>query len=290
MNIAAAAATVAPLWQAQHQHEEAFVLNNTLHHQAIELADLHHRQETKFSKILHKRSCALERELHYRQMSHDLDIARREAIRDVWSQRNQMTQTLMVVDTLMFACAFAITVQGDPPETTPLWLVRLYAVSLSSSLSFLFASIWFSLKVQTRMAHYDMHRPHLVYSCGTTHLHFNEYYECHCQSLSRYAFVAFYVGTAATIADAAIFAVTKLMWEYNNNVAGTVLFLLIASVAMVMPLVGKKLWPSLESGDLGGLAMEANELREKNAEAADQVAQDRARFERDAADDAGDVN
>ena len=180
-----AASVVAPMWQAQTQHTEAFQLGNELHIKALQLAEDQHLEGQRFEHILHKHSIQLEKELHYEQMSHDLDIAKREATRDVWSQRNQLIQTLMVVDTLMFSCAFAITVQGDPPPNTATWLIRLYSISLGTSLAFLFVSIWLSLKLQTRMAHYDMHRPTIVYNCGSTHLHFNDYYRCHCKRLSK---------------------------------------------------------------------------------------------------------
>ena len=45
---------------------------------------------------------------HDRQMFHDNEIARRESIRDMWSQKNQKTQTLMITDTLMFGCGFGL--------------------------------------------------------------------------------------------------------------------------------------------------------------------------------------
>ena len=259
-----AASVVAPMWQAQSQHSEAIHLGNELHAKSLELQEEQHREAQKFEHILHKHSQSLEKELHYGQMSHDMEIARREGTRDVWSQRNQLIQTLMVVDTLMFACAFAIVVQGDPPPNTETWLIRLYSLSLGTSLAFLFVSIWLSLKLQTRMAHYDMHRPSIVYCCGSMHLHFNDYYRCHCQRLSQLAFVCYYIGTAATISDAAIFAFTKLYWEYNNVPAG-VIFVVISAIAMAVPAVGRYIWPASTAAvsfdDIGGLGGDAQQLR-----------------------------
>ena len=237
--VVSAAAAVLPVMQSQEQHRQAIQLNNDLHYKSIVQAEMLHQEEIQLAEILHHRGQTLSRELHYGQMSLETDIARREATRDIWTQRNQFIQTLMVVDTLMFSCAFAVAVEGDPPTNTPKWILRVYAFSLGSSLSLLFVSIWFSLKLQARMAQYNIHKPSLVYRCGKRHVHFNDYYQCDCGSIARGAFVCFSVGTAFTIMDACIFAIEKLYWGYDS-LAACIVFGCVTAVALVIPILGPR--------------------------------------------------
>lgn len=235
-SVVSVAATVLPLWQQRRQHDEALKLSNELHRQVIELNQTFHKEEMELNESLFARDCALERELHYGQLSHDFDIARREGVRDAWSQRSQLLQTLMVVDTLMYSCAFALLVQGDPPTSTSLWLLRAYAAALGTSMSLLFASVWCSLKLQARLSYYNMHRQDVVYVCGRQHRYFGDYFKCHCKGLSTAAFVCFYVGTVTTIVSAALYAFSKSYYEFGNVAAG-VIFICFSVVAISIPLV-----------------------------------------------------
>lgn len=228
------AATVLPLWQQRRQHDEALRLSNELHRKTIELSSKYHNEEMELDEELFNRDCALERELHYGQMSHDFDIARREGVRDAWSQRSQLLQTLMVVDTLMFSCAYAVLIQADPPQETPVWLLRCYAFALGSALSLLFASVWCSMKLQGRLSQYDMHRQDVVYVCRKTHRYFNDYYSCHCKQLSSGAFHCFYAGTCATLAAAALFAFAKMYYAFTN-VAGGIVFVCFSALSISLP-------------------------------------------------------
>ena len=230
-----------PILQNKSQHESSIHIASEWHQKAIEVATAQHEETLKFSSILHERDCALERELHCTQLSHDMLIARREGVRDMWAQRSQQTQTLMIIDTLMFSCAYAVVVQGDLPLAVSTWVLRLYATMSGVALTLLFVSIWFSIKLQTRMAMYDMHRPHVVYTCGRRHRNFHEYYLCHCRIMATFSFATFYCGTIATLLIAAIFVSSKLTWEYDANVAA-ILFLCISLFAIVIPFVLTRLW------------------------------------------------
>jgi hypothetical protein len=232
--IVSAATTVLPLWQQKRQHEESLRISNALHKEAIDLNQRFHKEEMEQNERLFSKDCALERELHYGQMSHDFDIARKEGVRDAWSQQSQLIQTLMIVDTLMFASAYALLVQGDPPDTTPLWLLRLYAVALGFSMMFLFASVWCSLKLQTRLSHYNMHRQDVVYVCGGQHRYFSDYFNCHCKAVAKVAFVCFYLGTATTLSSAALYAFAKMHYGFSNLAAGIV-FVCFSAVAVLLP-------------------------------------------------------
>ena len=172
-------------------------------------------------------------------MSHDYEIARREGERDAWSQRSQLLQTLMVVDTLMFSSAYALLVQGDPPANTPLWVVRCYAAGLGAALALLSGSVWCCLKLQARLSHYDIHRPDVLYVCGRNHRTFQEYYLCHCRMLSRGLLLLFYTGTALTLGDAEFLRSRCCTMDFPIP-AAAVIFAAFIVVAMLLPL-GQKL-------------------------------------------------
>lgn len=234
--LAATVASVAPMVQAHTQHQQARDVAGAMHEAVIEQQRKAHLDELLLEGELHTRDLKLQRELHFSQLSHDIELSRREAARDVWAQRSQHAQTLMVIDTLMFACAYAIVVQGDPPVESSVWLLRLYSLSQGISLSTLFVSIWLSLSLQRRMGAYDIHRPFVVYGCGRKHSNFESFFKCHCQRLHIWAFQTFYVGTGATISSAILFAFSKLYYDYSN-LAAALVFTVISTIAIFMPLL-----------------------------------------------------
>eukprot|EP00759_Apiculatamorpha_spiralis_P009443 PhF_6_TR16220/c0_g1_i1/m.25168 len=126
--VGAAVSLLAPMWQEHSQHSEHMKLLQQMHAEAIRLNEEHFLEEQQLQNVLHKKELALERELHSWQLLHDNDIAKREAIRDVWSQKIQHIQTLMTIDTLMFSCAYAIIVQGDMAMESSAWLLRCNAI------------------------------------------------------------------------------------------------------------------------------------------------------------------
>lgn len=272
--LATAATTVLPLWQQKRQHDESLRINNTLHKEAIDLNQKFHKEEMEQNELLFSKDCALERELHYGQMSHDFDIARKEGVRDAWSQQSQLIQTLMIVDTLMFSSAYALLVQGDPPSNSPLWLLRLYAALLGLSMMLLFSSVWCSLKLQTRLSYYNIHRQDVVYVCGRQHRYFSDYFSCHCKAVAKIAFVCFYLGTATTLSAAAVYAFAKMHYDFSNLAAGIV-FVCFSAVAAILPFLAG-LWGSWRSHQVVQ-AGDDQELDEAHARA--EIAMEEARHE-----------
>lgn len=253
----AALEALLPMWQNQDQFERSTRFANELHTAAINRANEHHKEEQSLEFILHRRSLVLDNELHREEMAHANDIAKREAVRDVWSQKNQLIQTLMIVDTLMFSCAAAVFCEGDIPESTPVELVRLYAFFLGAALTLLFVSVWFSLKLQGRMAHYDMHKPKLVYICDKTHVDFSAYFECHCRLLERVAFATFYLGTAFTIASGCTYTASAFQWQFEVlSAAATFVALSVITIVVVVAGYGFWLVSEAEGDQVAGLSEE----------------------------------
>jgi hypothetical protein len=90
-----------PLYQAANQHVAPLHLSSTSHY-SFQSEALYQSAKLQSESIEQAFSH------HEEQMSHDTELARRESLRDLWGQKNHRTQTLMIVDTLMFSCGFAM--------------------------------------------------------------------------------------------------------------------------------------------------------------------------------------
>eukprot|EP00163_Fabomonas_tropica_P002316 TRINITY_DN1174_c1_g1_i1.p1 TRINITY_DN1174_c1_g1~~TRINITY_DN1174_c1_g1_i1.p1 ORF type:complete len:182 (+),score=28.99 TRINITY_DN1174_c1_g1_i1:34-579(+) len=115
-------------------HSEAVNHARNLQYEALGHSEKLHKHGVKHSEKLHREGLglntrlhleALQQELahHLQQMAHDTETARRENLRDVWSQRNRKAETLMITNTLMFGCFFAMIVEGMPHPESSLELV-----------------------------------------------------------------------------------------------------------------------------------------------------------------------
>jgi hypothetical protein len=214
---------------------------NDLQGRGLQQAHSNFVEQQKLEKALHRRQQALLKELHFREMSHAIEVARREALRDLWSQKNQLIQTLMVIDTVMFSCAFSLAVEATAPDATNMALLRIYSATTSCALGLLFLSIWLAVKLQARMASYDMHRPRLVYRCGQRHIDFPAFFECHGARLEVAAFGTFWVGTIVTVAASALYVSTIFTWHLDRVVTPLWLFVALATLAFTAPLLSKPL-------------------------------------------------
>uniref|UniRef100_A0A7S1MLD4 Uncharacterized protein n=1 Tax=Neobodo designis TaxID=312471 RepID=A0A7S1MLD4_NEODS len=181
----------------------------------------------------------------------------------------------MVVDTLMFSCAAAVFCEGDLPSAAPRSLARAYAALLGLSMGMLVVSVWLSLRLQGRMAQYDMHRPRQLYVCGRAHRHFNSYFRCHCRHLEALSFGLFVVGTVACVASGGIYLSAAMYYNVGVPTAAWT-FAAVTGLAIIVALVG--LGPTALGGgddhgadgvDPGGLAAEEREREAMAQRAAD---------------------
>lgn len=185
--------------------------------QARTLAEAEQQQDAGF----HKDSLTLMTQLfneqcHNEWVTHDagmtiaVNIAMREAMRDVRHQRQLLNQAVLLCGTLMFSCVFLSISQPqfDRPELlyTPEWLSYLLSASSGVAVLLLTVSIWSAFKVQSRLGGYHYvtkeQAQSVVYTCGNIHTDFNSYFTCHCEWLRMLSFVTFFGGTVAVLASA----------------------------------------------------------------------------------------
>ena len=110
-------------------------------------------------------------------------IAVIQELRDIWDQKTEQTSTLLVLNTLMFGCAFGVLIEGMPPESAhPGWIVA-FAFCLATSFVLLFVSIIVALMLQAAMSQYQIRTPGAPdqhsYQCRRRlHLDFYDFYRC----------------------------------------------------------------------------------------------------------------
>jgi len=260
-----AATAALPLLQSRQQHVDEVRLSNALHERAIAQArDLHdeallrghelHGDALAAARALHEAATAhadrlhldakdlslrlhieqLQQELmhHKQQMTHATETARRENMRDVWEQKARKSETLLITNTLMFGCFFAVLVEGVlPPDVDQVTLV-VYAAALGVSFAFLFLCMWFTMKNQSRMSSFNIYNVQQLYRCGRAHHSFESYYNCHCAALARLAAQSFYIGAVALVVAACCFTFARFSTA-QHSLAAALIFVCIAAATLV---------------------------------------------------------
>lgn len=165
----------------------------TTHNEALRQADVHHDQALRL----------------------DIELARRDILQEMRDQKADKLETLMVMDSLMLGCCFAIVVEGIPPRHSWRLIINVFAVTLSSSFCLFFLSVWFVMKVQSRMNRYNILNPKHPYPCGKQHGSFHSFYMCHCHAMSKVAVGCYYAGVVAIILTAALLFYSRFMLRFR---------------------------------------------------------------------------
>lgn len=210
--------------QAKKHHESELQHSHELHLQQMDLSVRQHEEAIELAKT----QCDV-------QMGMEMKSAFRENLRDVWDQKSNRAQTLMVIDTLMFACGFGVILEGTLPVATPQPLVMLYAISAGTALSASFLSLWFVMNVMQRMNFFDLYNPQRMYYCGKTHSSFEGYYHCHCKFLSTWASRCFYLGTCCLMVTAGILMYCRLDLLLHRRECGVVFVLIVLVTILSVP-------------------------------------------------------
>jgi hypothetical protein len=235
--------------QAAEQHDEAIAQERQFHQAGSRLAGKLHAAEIKHSEALHSDQKTLSLELHLQQLQQelrhhrqamriDVEAARRENLRDVWSQKSRKADTLVITTTLMFGAFFGLVTEGIMEQATASFLVISYSGSLGLAFAALFVCMLFTMRYQARMADYNIYDEKQIYICGDSHLNFEEYYACHCSVFARVANHSFLVGTAALILAASVLSWSRFVDRFDNYPAAiTFAVTTVGSVATLLLLL-----------------------------------------------------
>lgn len=127
------------LYQSKRHHDVEQEKAEVRHRHAIELAKKQHENDMKLVKQTYLLDLFNSLEQHFQQLNADLISSSRESERDMFDQRNQSFQTIILASTVMFSALSNVIVQGTIPSDSGDFL--LIAYSLTSSLSFFFLFI-----------------------------------------------------------------------------------------------------------------------------------------------------
>lgn len=240
MSAVDAALLLAPAAQSLLQHRHEQTVTSSLRSEEMRQGAKQHTEAQEQEAQLHCEASSADLARHNEAMELKRKLARREAARDVWSQQSQYTQTLILIDALMFGCAFATFSQGIVPPTTALWLQYIISLTISSGVSISLLSMVMCMKVQSLMNAYRVGQP---YTCGKRHYNFDDFFDCHCKRARETALVLFYVGAVCTLASLCSMRAAKYI-EVHDDKAAAILVTAMTCVGVVVVGIGASLSPN----------------------------------------------
>ena len=156
---------------AQMHHEHEVEQAKKLHEKELLNAQLMHKLEMKHSREVHEREMKKARDYHQREvllskqgqlMSHyselerhfvqldaDLVNASKESERDMYDQRNQQLNTLIVSSSVMIAATATLLIEGLPTLPSDTHDTTLFFFAMFCSLSFALQTVCVVLCIET---------------------------------------------------------------------------------------------------------------------------------------------
>ena len=224
--------------EAMRVHEESMAQANRLHEEGLRITAAQAIEQTAQRIEIFKCSTL-----------HKKTFEQREERYDLWQQRNEATQTIMVVSTVAFVCAYSLIVDGlnqwqDIVAEHPRISV-VYGILASSSLFLLLVSFSLCLLLYSRMENYKpLHRYSFCTParCGGPHATFSSFYYHHCFPLERALSVFFYSGVCTTLGGLITYQLPKHLYVYVHPEMAAI-FITVVAIGIGWPLIGRFAWP-----------------------------------------------
>lgn len=134
------AATVS-LFQAQKHHDATLTKAREQHREAINIAKEQHKKNLAEAKRHYLLELFNNLEQHFQQLNADLIASSKESERDMFDQRNQNFQTIILASSVMFTALSTAIIDGMIPYDAPNYFVVSYALTSSMSFAFLFLCV-----------------------------------------------------------------------------------------------------------------------------------------------------
>jgi hypothetical protein len=234
--LAGALSTIVQLEAPDRLHAASMQSNSAMHRQAVGRAVLHAQEAAELDRSLHERASRRAATIFSETRSYEAELERREIARDRLQQKNNVIQTLMLVNTVMIISIYSLLVQGYATASHPDWLreghTLAFTILCSLSVVSHLASVFLAFKLNARTIQFQMHNPKARYRpCGQRHDTFNDFFSCHCGLMERVSVLLFGVGASLALATCACFVWTvDLGRGGNRNLATTIACLVIAVV------------------------------------------------------------
>lgn len=145
---------------AQKLHEKELTNSQSIHKYELKHAREVHEKEMKKARDYHQREVLLskqaqlmshysELERHFVQLDADLVNASKESERDMYDQRNQQLNTLIVSSSVMIAASATLLIEGGPTISTEVDDTTLFFFALTCGLSFALQTVCVVLCIET---------------------------------------------------------------------------------------------------------------------------------------------
>jgi hypothetical protein len=147
--------TVGGLYLNRQQVTAEMTQTRQLHKAEIEDERLRHEKSLTTLKKTYLLDMFYSIQQHFQQLNSDLIGSTRESERDMFDQRNQGLQTIILASSVMFSALCTVIVQGYLPTNAAHVIFVLYAAFSTLSFLFLFLSIVICIEVR-RVAYFTV--------------------------------------------------------------------------------------------------------------------------------------
>ena len=122
------------------------------HAEALNQAERHHLDDSALGRAaihqtekIHQREMEQANLLDQRNYEITVNSEIRENARDVVTAKTYEFNNIMLCDTVCLGCAFAMVIEGIPPEDSGDGMLTVYMIAVALSLAFFFISLWMAV-------------------------------------------------------------------------------------------------------------------------------------------------
>jgi len=140
------------------QHEREMKIAREFHENELAMSKEYHTRDHHLNKQIHIMSTLSELERHFAQLDADLVNAAKESERDMFDQRNQQLQTLIVSASVMMAALSTLLIQGLLPQEADDVVTIFFGAANGMSLSLLFLCLVLCIEILRLSSTFMVHR------------------------------------------------------------------------------------------------------------------------------------
>jgi hypothetical protein len=152
------AATIYSIGQARQLHDEQLKQSKMHHEIEMDLAIKQHKKNLVETKRVYLLELFTNLEQHFQQLNADLISSGKEAERDMFDQRNQNFQTIILASSVMFTALSTVIIDGALPTQTSEALIVAFSLTSALSFAFLFLSMVICMELVMRASSFMYRR------------------------------------------------------------------------------------------------------------------------------------
>ena len=148
------------LYQAKQLHDVELNKARERHKEAMTLAQEQHKKNLAEVKRTYLLELFNNLEQHFQQLNADLIASSKESERDMFDQRNQSFQTIILASSVMFTALSTAIVDGNLADSSSQLIIIAYALTSSLSFAFLFLCVVICIEIVMRASSFMYRRAH----------------------------------------------------------------------------------------------------------------------------------